>query len=190
MSSKGSMKAASAASLAALLALASWAWAQGHMGQGDRAPRTEPPHGGQMEHGKTETPASLPPPIRTTMEQLHHSGGVPPGWRFLLPPGDPAEGRKVYVAMKCFTCHEIKGERFPQEAKNPGDVGPELTGIGRPHPAEYLAETILNPNRVIIEGPGYTGPDGLSKMPDYTESMTLAKLIDLVAYLKSLTSGP
>lgn len=24
----------------------------------------------------------------------------------------------------------------------------------------------LNPNRVIIEGPGYTGPDGLSNMPN------------------------
>ncbi len=39
------------------------------------------------------------------------------------------------------------------------------------------------------EGPGYTGPDGLSKMPDYSESMTLRELIDLVAYLKSLTTG-
>lgn len=184
------MKAASAASLAALLAFASWAWAQGQMDHGARPKQAEPLHGGQMEHGKTGTPASPPPPIRTTMEELHHSGGVPPGWQFLLPPGDPAEGRKVYVAMKCFTCHEIKGERFPQAAKNPGDVGPELTGIGRYHPAEYLAETILNPNRVIIEGAGHTGPDGLSKMPDYAESMTLAQLVDLAAYLKSLASGP
>jgi hypothetical protein len=27
--------------------------------------------------------------------------------------------------------------------------------------------TIVNPNRVIVSGPGYTGDDGLSKMPSY-----------------------
>ena len=123
------------------------------------------------------------------MEELHRQGGVLAGWRFLLPLGNPAEGKKVYAALECYSCHEIKGEHFPQHAKSPGNVGPELTGMGRYHPAEYIAEAILNPNRVIIEGPGYTGPDGLSKMPDYTDSLTLRQLIDLVAYLKSLTTG-
>lgn len=61
--------------------------------------------------------------------------------------------------------------------------------MGQNHPAEYLAESILNPNRVLIEGPGFTGPDGLSKMPEYADTMTLRQLIDLVAYLKSLTTG-
>lgn len=164
-------KKAPVVSLVGLLAFASWAWGHSH---------------GQMEHGKTETQPSSAPPIRTTMEELHRLGGVPRGWKLLLPPGDSEEGKRAYVAMKCFTCHETKGEHFPQEAKKPGDVGPELTGIGRHHPAEYFAEAILNPNRVIIEGPGFTGPDGLSKMPDYTDTMTLKQLIDLVAYLKSL----
>ena len=54
-------------------------------------------------------------------------------------------------------------------------------------PAEYLTESILNPNAVIVIGQGYTGPDGLSIMPDYRESLTASELIDLVAYLKSLT---
>lgn len=182
-------KRASAIALAGLLALASWAWAQGHMGHADTAKPPAPAPSGHGEHSKTEAQASLPQPIRITMEELHRQGGVPAGWRFLLPPGDPAEGRKVYIAMECFTCHEIKGEDFPKDTKNPGMVGPELTGVERHHPAEYFAEAILNPNRVIIEGPGYTGPDGLSKMPDYTESLTLRQLIDLVAYLKSLTTG-
>jgi len=142
-----------------------------------------------MEHGKKEAEVSPPPPLRTTMEEIHRRGGVPPGWRFLILPGDPVEGKKVYVAMKCYTCHEIKGEHFPQQAKEPGDVGPELTGMGQNHPAEYLAESILNPNRVIIEGPGFTGPDGLSKMPEYLDSLTLRQWVDLAAYLKSLTTG-
>ncbi len=61
--------------------------------------------------------------------------------------------------------------------------------MGAHHPAEYFAESILNPNRVIVEGPGYTGPDRLSKMPSYAETMTLKQLVDVVAYLKSLRGG-
>ena len=47
------------------------------------------------------------------MDALHAAGGVPPGWRFTLPPGDPAAGRQVYVDLKCYACHAIKGEQFP-----------------------------------------------------------------------------
>jgi hypothetical protein len=61
--------------------------------------------------------------------------------------------------------------------------------MGGHHPREYLAESILNPNAVIITGPGYTGSDGLSIMPDYRDSLTVGELIDLVAYLRGL-SGP
>jgi mono/diheme cytochrome c family protein len=61
--------------------------------------------------------------------------------------------------------------------------------MGSHHPAEYFAESILYPNRVIVMGPGYTGPDNLSKMPSYAETMTLKQLVDVVAYLRSLTDG-
>lgn len=37
-----------------------------------------------------------------------------------------------------------------------------------------------------MTGPGHTGPDGRSVMPDYRESLTVAELIDLVAYMQSL----
>ena len=40
-----------------------------------------------------------------------------------------------------------------------------------------------------MEGTGYTGPDGLSTMPSYADTMTLKQLVDVVAYLKSHTSG-
>ena len=50
----------------------------------------------------------------------------------------------------------------------------------------YLLESILNPNAVIVEAPGYTGPDGRSIMPDYRDSLSTRELIDLIAYLKSL----
>jgi hypothetical protein len=38
-------------------------------------------------------------------------------------------------------------------------------------------------------GPGYTGPDGRSKMPSYADTMTLKQLTDVVAYLKSPQGG-
>jgi Fe2+ transport protein len=64
-----------------------------------------------------------------------------------------------------------------------------LTGMGGHHPVEYFAESILNPNAIIITGPGYTGADGMSVMPDYRDSMTVAEFIDLLAYLQSLKGG-
>ncbi len=69
------------------------------------------------------------------------------------------------------------------------DVVAVEDGMGSHHPAEYFAESIMNPNRVIVQGPGYTGPDGLSKMPDYNDVMTVRQLVDVVAYLKSLKGG-
>ena len=125
--------------------------------------------------------------IRITMEQLHTLGGVPRGWRFSIPPGDPAAGRKVFIELECFKCHSVKGESFPAApARQADEVGPDLTGMGDHHPAEYFAESILHPNRILVEGPGYIGPDGKSRMPEYLESMTLREWVDLVAYLGGL----
>jgi mono/diheme cytochrome c family protein len=122
------------------------------------------------------------------MKDLHEQGGVPRRWKFLLPPGDPVEGRRVFVAMECFACHTVAEEQFPDETRIPSGPGPELTGMGTQHPAEYFAESIMHPNRVIVLGPGHTGWDSFSKMPSYADVMTLKQLIDVVAYLKSLTA--
>src|SRR6266540_5256091 len=61
--------------------------------------------------------------------------------------------------------------------------------MGGMHPAEYFAESILSPNAVILEGPGYSGPDGTSIMPGYADSLSVTQLVDLVAFLKGLTGG-
>jgi hypothetical protein len=96
-------------------------------------------------------------------------------------------GSKIFVTLECFKCHNVKGESFAAApAKQPDEVGPELTGMGDHHPAEYFAESILHPNKILIEGPGYIGPDGKSRMPEYLESMTLREWVDLVAYLGGL----
>jgi cbb3-type cytochrome oxidase cytochrome c subunit len=73
---------------------------------------------------------------------------------FLVPPGDPVEGRDAFVTMECFACHTVKGEDFPKTSKRRQEAGPDLTGMGSHHPPEYFAESIMNPNRVIVQGAG------------------------------------
>src|SRR5262245_60230673 len=148
---------------------------QGHAGHGAPPPAAPPPAGA--------------PSARITMEALHAAGGVPPGWRFTLPAGDPAAGRQVYVDFKCYACHAIQGEQFPLKPGETATAGPDLTGMGRHHPTEYLVESIVNPDAVLIDGPGFVGGDGHSIMPA-TPAMTLGQLSDLVAYLKSGGGDP
>jgi mono/diheme cytochrome c family protein len=126
---------------------------------------------------------------RVTMEELHNSGGVPRGWTFALPGGgDPAKGRQLFADLECYKCHAISGGGFPPSGGD-GKTGPELTGMGAHHPAEYFAESILAPNAVIVEGPGFVGPDGRSIMPSYADSLSVTQLVDLVAFIKSQDGG-
>lgn len=53
------------------------------------------------------------------------------------------------------------------------------------HALEFFAEAIVNPNAVIDEPEG-RAPDGSSRMPSFSDSMTVQELIDLAAFLKSL----
>ena len=101
------------------------------------------------------------------------------------PPGDGARGRAVFVKLKCFTCHTVQGETFSA----PSRPGPDLTDAGSRHPG-YLVESIMNPNAMIVDGPGYTDDRGLSIMPDNRDSLTVGELIDLVAYLRTLQAKP
>ena len=121
-------------------------------------------------------------PFRVTMAELHESGGIPKGWIFTPPAGDASRGRQIFVRLGCFACHTVSGEDFPRGS----GVGPDLADVGEHHPAGYLFESIINPNAVIIQGPGYTGPDGRSIMPDFRDRLSAGDLVDLVAYLVSL----
>lgn len=60
------------------------------------------------------------------------------------------------------------------------------------HSIEFFAESIVNPNAVIDDDAkerGYVGEDGKSKMPDYTDVLTVRQLADLSSYLASLSGG-
>jgi len=119
------------------------------------------------------------------MADLHRQGGVPAGWRFSLPPGNVDAGRKTFADLGCASCHRVPD--VPSSATDEAR-GPDLAGMGSHHPAEYFAESILNPDAVLVDGPGWIGPDGRSIMPAYPD-VTAHQLADVVAYLKSLRAG-
>jgi len=110
---------------------------------------------------------------------MHH----PKGWTFTMPKGDSVKGRAAFDKFSCYSCHEVRGEKFPAPDKGQA-VGPELSQMGPLHPLEYFTESTINPDAVGAKK--YRGPDGKSKMPSFNDDMTVQELIDLSAYMASL----
>jgi putative heme-binding domain-containing protein len=62
-------------------------------------------------------------------------------------PGDPASGDKLFWGKgACGTCHRV-GTRG-------GRLGPELTRVGRGRTAQYLRESVVDPNKDLTPGYG------------------------------------
>jgi cytochrome c1 len=135
-----------------------------------------PPH---HHHGPAPATGTSPPAAGA------HDHGTPTGWKFTLPKGDADKGRAVFVKLECYACHEVKGQTFPG-VKNAASLGPELSEMAAHHEPEFFAEAIVNPNALVDE-PQWRAPDGTSKMPSFNDSLIVQELIDLVAFLKSLT---
>ncbi len=63
--------------------------------------------------------------------------------------GDATLGKKLFLERQdiaCARCHKVQGEG--------GEVGPELTGISRRQPREYLLESMVQPNASTAPGFG------------------------------------
>jgi mono/diheme cytochrome c family protein len=123
-----------------------------------------------------------------------HDGahGTPKDWKFTLGKGDAAEGRKLFVEIECYKCHEIKGESFPSVAADEKGIGSELSQMAGMHPIEFFAESIANPDAVIdadAKEQGHVDADGKSKMPSFADVLTVKQLADLSTYLASLGGG-
>ena len=115
----------------------------------------------------------------------HGDHGTPAGWTLTWPPGDLGRGRAAFERFECYSCHEIRGERFPAPDE-PGKLGPELSAMGPLHDTMYFVEAIVNPSAVVEPGRGYDAADRSSKMPSYNDSLTVQELIDLVTFLRRL----
>ena len=61
--------------------------------------------------------------------------------------GDAEAGRKIFFEkseVSCLRCHKVNGVG--------GEVGPDLTGIGKKQQRAYLLESIVDPNKQIAKG--------------------------------------
>jgi quinoprotein glucose dehydrogenase len=68
-------------------------------------------------------------------------------YRESLAGGDRRRGRQIFLEkdeVSCQRCHKIRGQG--------GEVGPDLTGIGKRQSREYILEAIVAPNRQIAQG--------------------------------------
>ncbi len=109
---------------------------------------------------------------------------VPADWTFTLPAGDAADGKAVYLRMECYSCHQVASLDVKTPADS-GGIGPDLDAYGR-LPKEFLAESIIKAHTVVA-APGYVVHENQAGMGKYNHFMTIQELVDLVAYLKTLS---
>ena len=115
---------------------------------------------------------------------------------FRLPDGDVEAGRIVFDEMKCHACHMVRNEDFPPPIADP-PVPVVLGGLESSQISDgYLVTAVINPNhrigRNLIDQLLAQGDESRmleimsgteSRMPDYSEVMTVRELADLVAFL-------
>lgn len=122
------------------------------------------------------------------------------GWVVVMEPADyqawlaggasggslSASGEKLFQQLACVTCHRADAQ----------GRGPVLTGLfGKPVTLStgqaltadeaYLRESIVNPNAKIVAG--YAQP---SIMPTFQGQVSEEQLLQIIAYIKSLTPQP
>ena len=118
---------------------------------------------------------------------------------FRLPDGDPAAGRAAFLYMQCHQCHTIKGEQLPVITdQDPPYVELAVrTDLG--HRAAQLdvrwilvstygqlVTSIINPTHKLAVGYAkeVVTEDGMSKMYNYNQFMTVQELTDIVMFLQ------
>ncbi len=101
---------------------------------------------------------------------------------FRLPDGNIEKGKEAFVSLQCNTCHTVYGETFPAALKFNIPLGgetPRIRSYGE------LVTSIINPSHVISGR--YREELRQAKespMTNFNETMTVAQLIDLVAFLQ------
>jgi len=109
---------------------------------------------------------------------------------FVLPPGNVEAGKQVFIKYGCFQCHTLPSVTFPEREPNP-PITLEIGGkVYRVRNYGELLDAVVSPNHII--SPKYRmmlekdqRRDAKSPMPNYNEKLTVAELVDLVAFLHS-----
>lgn len=108
--------------------------------------------------------------------------------RLALPAGDAIAGKKAFVEMRCWSCHDIYGGDMPKPDVTP-PVPVYLGGNAIDPPDElYVLRAVVSPSHELASGWGTAGvarDDGASRMSDYSRAMTARQLFDVVAFVRS-----
>jgi len=103
------------------------------------------------------------------------------GYGLRLPDGDPARGRVVFERLECRACHDLADDPSPEGA----DAPPGFVTLGgvvtRVETHGELVTSVVNPYHEISRPPA---PDSPPRMTNFNDRMTVAELIDLVAFLQ------
>jgi mono/diheme cytochrome c family protein len=108
---------------------------------------------------------------------------------FRLPDGDAERGKAVFLELKCHTCHTVQGTDIPLPSKEYAYVRVVVLGgeVQRVKTYGELVTSIINPSHSLA--PGYPKElitkDNQSAMTNFSDTMTVRQLIDLVAFLQS-----
>lgn len=115
-------------------------------------------------------------------------GDAKPVKGFVLPTGDVAQGKQVFIDFNCHACHSIPGVEFPEvETELPFimEIGGEVYRVKN---YGELLTAVVNPDHIIsikykamMERAHREA--GLSPMPYRGEDMTVAELIDVIEFL-------
>jgi hypothetical protein len=100
--------------------------------------------------------------------------------------GDIERGKVAFVQLGCNHCHQVSGMDLPKPTVEP----PVPVVLGGVVPVEvtdgYLVTSIINPSYVLAPYPmEMITAGGKSRMPDYSDTMTVTQLVDTVAFLQS-----
>jgi sulfur-oxidizing protein SoxX len=107
------------------------------------------------------------------------------GKGFRLPDGDSEKGRAAFVSLQCHTCHPVVGVELPAPPSK-GQVNYFLGGeVTKLRSYGDLVTAVINPSHGLSPGFDKTKMEGakLSPMPEFNQVMTVAQMIDLVAFL-------
>jgi len=109
---------------------------------------------------------------------------------FLLPEGDVEQGKATFLELQCNACHTVDGVDLPPPLIIPNPSATVVLGgqVFEIRTDGYLVTSIINPSHELARGLNkkqITTSTGESRMPDFSEIMTVHQLIDLVAFLHS-----
>lgn len=98
-----------------------------------------------------------------------------------LEPGDPVRGRNIFhedPVASCIRCHQIGGQG--------GVVGPYLDGVALRKGADYLRQSLVDPQAEMAEG--FSAE--VSPMPPFGVLLSPQELADVLSFLMTLDSEP